>query len=198
MTLDPERVDSATFAPERLRKGRSRSLVVAGWLAAVGAIVGLGVAGHGVRVEVPAQTGASGPVVVASTQTADTVGLPVARILLTSQPATSISSGRVTLTVQGLAFRVDHVVVDVVAGDNVVVAEETINTADPDGGIRPLQTPTFETSFERSAPRSPGALFVVVTAFDDLGIPVGFVREAAVIGGLSAPTLERLPRTNQG
>jgi hypothetical protein len=202
MTSDPERVDSATFAPERLRNDRSRSLALAGWLAVVGAMIGLGVVGRGTGGAIPAQARSSALAVVDTTGATDAIGplierIRLTRILLTSQPMASTSGGTLTLTVQGLAFRVDHVVVDVEAADHTVVAEATVNTADQDGGIRPVQTPVFETSFERAAPRSAGTVFVVVTAYGDPGVPVGFVRQAVAIGGLNEPMLQDVPRTYQ-
>jgi hypothetical protein len=202
VTSDPERVESATFAPQRLRSGRTRSLALAGWLAVVGAMVGLGVAGHRTGGALPSQANASALAVLETMGATDSVGPPIerirlTRILLASHPAASTNGGTLTLTVQGLAFRVDHVVVDVEAPDQTVVAEATINTADTDGGIRPVQTPVFEASFERAAPRSAGTVFVVVTAYGDPGVPVGFVRQAVAIGGLNAPMLWDVPRTYQ-
>jgi len=185
MTSDPERVDSATFEPQRLRQGRSLASVVTGaWIVGLIGLVGIGGLGHLLG-------GSTAPVVPSATPpAAQRVGAaaPDPIIRLTSPAVGPIVISRPQLTVAGgIATHLDHVVIAFEGAQNQLVADATVDVSDPNGGVRPLVAPTFNATFTLPSPRPSGTMWVVVTAYDNIGVAVDVVRRAVVIGVLSTP-----------
>lgn len=58
-------------------------------------------------------------------------------------------------------------------------------TGDRDGGIRPIRLPTFHVELALPSPRPEGRLWVVISAYDELGVEIGVLRRPVVIGALA-------------
>ena len=61
----------------------------------------------------------------------------------------------------------------------------TIDTSDPDGGIRPVREPVFQVALALPLPRPEGRLWVAITAFDEYGLPLGLMRRPILIAKLA-------------
>lgn len=59
----------------------------------------------------------------------------------------------------------------------------TLDATDPDGGLRPDRTLRFHAELALPSPRPTGRLWLVITAFDSAGHPIGTLRRAVEITG---------------
>lgn len=73
------------------------------------------------------------------------------------------------------------------ARGNRLLEQVSIDVADPHGGIRPERAPTFNASFDLPYPRPNGTMWIVVTVYDEAGIPLGGTRRPFAVGPLLAP-----------
>jgi hypothetical protein len=80
-----------------------------------------------------------------------------------------------------LRVKAEWVRVGLESGDGRQLVSELVATADPNGGIRPVRTPTFDVSLRIPSPRPTGLAWIVVTAFDDAGVPLGAMRRPILI-----------------
>jgi len=199
MSLDPERVDgatprveSATFEPRPLHVGRFRAAIVTGaWILVVVALVAIG--GLGRSFGGPATVRVVPSIAVAAAPPANDEA-PAAMIQLESPAVGPIVISRPQLTVAGgIATHLDHVVIALESADNGLVADATVDVSDPNGGVRPLVAPTFEATLALPNPRPSGTMWVVVTAYDNMGMPVDVVRRAVVISAVSDARPRRFP-----
>jgi hypothetical protein len=70
--------------------------------------------------------------------------------------------------------------------DLEVLDSTVVDTSNVDGGIRPLHAPGFDVHLALPTPRPTGELlWIVVTAFNNAGTPVGTVRRVVTIGELA-------------
>ena len=99
----------------------------------------------------------------------------------------TITDGAVTVRGR-LQIKADSVRIALLTADRRVLDARTIETANADGGIRPLHAPTFDLRLGVGNPRPVDArLWVVITAFDEAGTVVGFARREVTIGELERP-----------
>jgi len=83
-----------------------------------------------------------------------------------------------------------RVVIYLEARANRVLEHVSVDVSDPDGGVRPERAPTFDASFELPYPRPNGTMWVVVTAYDERGMPLGGTRRPFAVGPLLQPSPE--------
>ena len=62
------------------------------------------------------------------------------------------------------------------------VASAIVDTSNRDGGIRPVRTPSFDVALQVPPAMPAGRAWVVVTAYDVFGAPLGAYRRAVEIG----------------
>lgn len=173
---------SATFEPQRLSRRRGAfPTALAGWLGVLALVVAAGFAGQ--RPEdshdrIPAQ------VVLASPDSSAALPQePENPIDLLAPEIGPITVTTARLTVKGsVLVHAAHVVVSLEARGNRTLDSVTFNVSDPDGGIRPKQTPSFSAEFDIPFPRPNGTMWVVVTAYDSHLIPLGGERRPVLIG----------------
>lgn len=93
-----------------------------------------------------------------------------------------------TITVSGtLQVRASTVEVSLMTADRRLVSSRTVDTTDPDGGIRPRSSPRIDVRLGIPAPRPTGVqAWIVITAFDEDGATIAFQRTAVTIGPLAA------------
>ncbi|MBA3876511.1 MAG: hypothetical protein C0498_06180 [Anaerolinea sp.] len=70
------------------------------------------------------------------------------------------------------------------ARGNRVLDHVSIDVTDPDGGVRPERAPTFSASFDLPYPRPNGTMWIVVTVYDERGMPLGGTRRPFSVGPL--------------
>lgn len=85
-----------------------------------------------------------------------------------------------------LEIRATTVRVALVGGDGTDLDAVDIDTANHDGGIRPVRAPTFRVEFALPSPRPEGRLWVVVTAYDEAGAEISSMHRPIRIGDLPA------------
>jgi hypothetical protein len=78
----------------------------------------------------------------------------------------------------------DHVLISLQARGERLLDQVRVDVFDPDGGVRPAQTPTFSATFDLPLPRPNGTMWVVVTAYDENDLPLGSVRRPFIAGPL--------------
>jgi hypothetical protein len=97
------------------------------------------------------------------------------------------------LTVFGVVIvHAARVEISVEARNNRVIDSIDVDVSDPDGGIRPTQQPQFEVQFPLPYPRPNGTMWVVVTAYDASGLPLGGERRPFLVGAIIQPRLRIL------
>ena len=183
------------FAPRALRPpGRRGPFVAGAWAIAVASLVGVGLLTSEPD-DAARPAGRMGDAVQPSTSTSPRAlgrPLPSTRMgaLLLGQviDLESPAAGREVRTPRvavggSMLVRADHVGISLEALGHVL-DHVWIDVFDPDGGIRPDRTPTFATSFDLPFPRPNGTLWVVVTAYDDRGMPLGSTRRPFEVGAL--------------
>ncbi len=82
--------------------------------------------------------------------------------------------------------------ISVEARNNRVLDSIDVDVSDPDGGIRPAQQAEFQVQFPLPYPRPNGTMWVVVTAYDSLGLPLGGERRPFLVGAIIQPRLRIL------
>ena len=180
----PERPpESATFEPQRLSRRRGTfPMAIAGWLGVLALVVAVGFAGQqleGTRDTAPARVAVASPEAPAPARVRDAQD-PIDLLSPEIGPIT-ITTAR--LTVKGnVMVKASRVVVSLEARGNRTLDSVTFNVSDPDGGIRPTQTPSFSAEFDIPYPRPNGTMWVVVTAYDSHLMPLGGERRPVVIG----------------
>ena len=177
----PRRPESASFEPQRLSRGRGRfPIALAAWLGVLALVVGVAFVGQRTgegRDRAPAQ--------VASASDAPAVAhrAPEDPIDLLNPEIGPITITAARLTVKGTVMvKASRVVVSLEARDNLMLGSVTFDVSDPDGGIRPTQTPTFSAAFDIPFPRPNGTMWVVATAYDSHLMPLGGERRPVLIG----------------
>jgi hypothetical protein len=174
--------ESATFELQRLSRRRGAfPTALAAWLAVLTLVVAAGFAGQqleGARDAAPARVAiASPPVPTPALQE------PQDPIDLLSPEIGPITITTARLTVKGnVMVKAARVIVSLEARGNRTLDSVTFNVSDPDGGIRPKETPSFSAEFDIPYPRPNGTMWVVVTAYDSHQMPLGGERRPVVIG----------------
>lgn len=188
------------FAPRALRPGGRRGPVAAAaWALALTSIAAVGLlAGEPPAVPTPAV--ADG---VSADAAVELPGRPVPSLPSTRMGALllrdvvelrSPAPARVEITTPSVAVegvvlvRAARVLVYLEARANRVLDRVTVDVSDRDGGVRPERAPTFEASFELPYPRPNGTMWVVVTAYDERGMPLGGTRRPFAVGPLLEPS----------
>jgi hypothetical protein len=92
------------------------------------------------------------------------------------------------ITVTGtLLIRADTVEISILTADRRLLSSRTVETRDPDGGIRPRSSPTIEVRLGIPDPRPTGvSTWIVITALDEAGATVGFQRWPVAVGPLAS------------
>jgi hypothetical protein len=92
-----------------------------------------------------------------------------------------------TITVTGmLLIRAETVEISILTADRRLLSSRTVETRDPDGGIRPRSSPRIDLRLGIPEPRPTGvSTWIVITAFDEDGSTVGFQRWPVAIGPLA-------------
>ena len=85
-----------------------------------------------------------------------------------------------------LEIRATTVRVALVGGDGTGLDAVDIDTANHDGGIRPVRAPTFRVELALPSPRPDDRLWVVVTAYDETGAEISSIHRPIRIGDLPA------------
>jgi len=200
MTARPP--EGATFEISRIGRPRSRAPFSALlWTAALVGLVAVGMFGRP-----PGQSAA----VAASSRPAGVTprsGLPASQpfaalgtdlalvdaIDLRLPPIGPITLNDERLTVFGTVLvHATYVEISVEARNNRVIDSIDVDVSDPDGGIRPKQQHSFEAQFALPYPRPNGTMWVVVTAYDALGLPLGGERRPFLVGAIIQPRLRIL------
>ena len=201
---------SVEFAPRAVRPPGRRGPVIAGaWAMAIIGLVGVGLLA---TEQVPdegqpqlADAGPpadAGPLAVEGEPRPPDIELPSTRMgaLLVTGHVVELHSpapARAEITTKSLEVagtllvRAARVRISLRARDNRVLDHVTVDVSDPDGGIRPARTPTFAATFELPFPRPNGSMWVVVTAYDEGGLPLGSIRRSFEVGPLVAPPVPR-------
>lgn len=199
-------VDSVDFTPRIVRTGRRGGLTAAVLAVTLAGIVGLGVLAGGNGLDSgPNGAAASSP---AATEPGPVWGIAVVPVpsrapgsrvptwppsrgfvylggvidLRSPVPSTvdvNLTSINVEGTVLVRAARID---IALRSGSTRILDRTSIDVSDPDGGIRPVRTPTFMTSFDIPAPPTGETLWVVVTAYNDSGVQIGATRRPLFTG----------------
>ena len=193
--------EGATFEISRIGRPRSRApLAMLLWTSALVGIVAFGAFGR--SPERPAVVSdARGPELAPATGGPSSQGFAALGTDLALVDAIDLrlpAAGPVTLndarlTVFGTVLvRAARVEVSVEARNNRVIDSIDVDVSDPDGGIRPTQQPQFEVQFPLPYPRPNGTMWVVVTAYDALGLPLGGERRPFLVGAIIQPRLRVL------
>jgi hypothetical protein len=202
MTARPP--EGATFEISRIGRSRSRApLAALLWTVALVGLVGVGAIGRGPeRPDTAAIAGTAWPgdaapaIDVRTSQPRSALGMDLAQVHAVDLRLPGI--GPVTLnearlTVFGkVLVRATHIEISLEARNNRVLESINVEVSDPDGGIRPGQQPQFEAQFPLPFPRPNGTMWVVVTAYDATGIPLGGERRPFLVGAIIQPRLRIL------
>ena len=95
-----------------------------------------------------------------------------------------------SVSVEGsVLVRAARVEIFLEARGNRVIDHATVDTTDPDGGIRPQRSPAFSATFDLPFPRPHGTMWIAVTAYDERGMPLGGTRRPFRVGPLLEPRL---------
>jgi hypothetical protein len=117
-------------------------------------------------------------------QRSRSAGDAVVPVRLTAPAAavTSVSTGAIavagTLRIKAATIRIS-----LQTPDHEVLSEASVDTTDPNGGVRPVRTPSFDVELRIPSPRpiSGSRLVVVVAAYDAGGTPLGMVRRTVEV-----------------
>jgi hypothetical protein len=192
----PRAVD---FAPREVRPAGRRGPFVAGaWALAVASLVSVGLLTDEPPRDDRAAVAEASPVVSARPLSS----LPSTRMgaLLLISDAVALEApapARVEVTTDRLQVagsmlvRAARVEIALEARGNRVLDQVSVNVADLDGGIRPERVPTFAATFDLPFPRPNGTMWVVVTAYDEGGMPLGATRRPFEVGPLLVAVAER-------
>jgi hypothetical protein len=197
--FDEAPLRAVDFAPREVRPpGRRGPFVAGAWALAIAGLVAVGLLTGEPRHDDRASVAEASHVVSAR----PLPGLPSTRmealllapgpIALKAPAPTRVEVTTDRLEVAGsLLVRADRVLIALEARGNRVLDQVSVNVADADGGIRPEYGPMFGTTFELPSPRPRGTMWVVVTAYDEGGMPLGTTRRPFEVGPLLAVAAER-------
>ena len=192
--------EAATFAPRRIAPPRRAPLLVALMgVVAIGSLIGLG----SLADREPGAVGSARGTSEIGQTTAPTAAPATAALVAVRPPAVGRVEGGsgaapVSLTTPAAHSGPVHgrsVVIDgqlEVRASSIRVALQldrfqrldavVIDTTDPNGGLRPDRTLTFHVELALPSPRPAGQVWIVITAFDRSGDPLGTLRQAIMIG----------------
>ena len=179
----------ATFEVRRIARPRSRGPLAAfAWGGALTALVGLAILGRAPDASPRGVAEASGPFASVTPSDAAVAQAAPADAAVDPIDLRSPAVGPITLTtpqlrVQGsLQVRADHVEISLEARNNRVIDHVTLDTTDPNGGLRRDHQAQFQVTFDVPNPRPNGTMWVVVTAYDSHGMPLGGDRRPFNVG----------------
>ena len=193
--FDDAQPRSVDFAPRALRaRGGRGPLVARAWIVGLAALVSVGVLAGGpasdpgevAGIDEEALTGAESPEAPS----------PPARAALVITDVVDLGSpapARVEVTTQqvhiagSVLVHAARVEISLEARGNRVIDRASVDVSDPDSGVRPLLSPTFTASFDLPYPRPNGTMWVVVTVYDERGMPLGGTRRPFAVGPLLEP-----------
>ena len=184
-----DRVEHAEFAPTRIGGRRRRGwgpLLIAGWVAVLGAVVGAGAIGRAIDGSPRARpslvaAGMPSPRPTIAAEAAPELR-PTAGPARSSEPdplAYEVSSDPTGLAITGtiLARPAVWVFVSIQTLGGDVITWRSLSVEDPNGGIRPDRTPSFELHVPLAATLAGGPLVVEVNAYNNIGRKIGSVRQ---------------------
>lgn len=204
--------ESAIFDVTRVGSGRGRPpVLVLGFAGLLAGVVALGVTGR-------SQAEPVGPVAVATASPTPILipGQRGPRVFPPVAPATTSSAGQTgirgylgvdvvelavphrddeivrgsTVTVSGsLRIHAATLLIQIQGADQAVLASQVIDTANRDGGIRPLHSPSIDLQLEIPSETPQGRLWLVVTAFNEAGDEVGSMLRTLRYELVGAPRL---------
>ena len=199
-------VRSVDFAPRVVRSGHRGGFTAAALAAALAGVVGVGLFADRTRVEAgPEAAAASGPAAVESAPTWGAAvnqgpgSAPGSRVPtwppsrgfvylggvidLRSPVPSTVDQHLTSIDVEGTVLvRAARIDITLQSGSARIIDRTSIDVRDLDGGVRPVRAPTFMTSFDLPAPRTGETLWVVVTAYDESGAPIGATRRPIFTG----------------
>jgi hypothetical protein len=196
--------EGATFEISRIERTRSPAPIAALlWIVALVGIVAVGAFGRGPDRPEAAAVAASDPPQgeapgndASTSQPFAALGTDLALVdaIDLRLPAIGpITLNEAKLTVFGkVIVHAALVEISVEARNNRVIDSIDVDVSDPDGGIRPAQQAQFEAQFPLPYPRPNGTMWVVVTAYDALGLPLGGERRPFLVGAIIQPHLRIL------
>ena len=192
---------SLEIAPRPIRpRTRRPPLLAAAWVVALVAFAGIGLLAGGDPPTEPADAArelAGDPwppdIGAARGRTDRLPSTYMGALLLRDAVALESPLARLEVTTRSVSVtgevlvRAERVRVALEARGNRVLEQVSLDVHDPHGGIRPLFKPTFETAFALPFPRPNGTMWVVVTAYDARGFPLGSLRRPFEVGPLVQP-----------
>lgn len=196
------------FAPRAIRPPSRRGpLIASAWAIGLVALVGVGALAGGVTGE-PGSARGPLPVVAAEPDVAEPDTGPsspephwpprrVTAVVTDVVDLASPTPARVEITTRRVAVegsvlvRATRVEIALEARGNRVIDRATVDVSDPNGGVRPVMRPRFSASFDLPYPRPNGTMWVVVTAYDERGMPLGGTRRPFAVGPLLDESTER-------
>ena len=186
------------FAPRTLQPpGRRGPFVARAWIVGLAALVGVGVLAGTPASDDGKVLGVDGEVraALAATDAPSPARVPVAvtDVVDLESPAPArveVTTARVQV-LGSVLVHAARVEIALEARGNRVIDHASVDTSDPDGGIRPDRAPRFDASFDLPYPRPNGTMWVVVTAYDERGMPLGGTRRPFAVGPLLEPQLAR-------
>jgi hypothetical protein len=194
------------FAPREVRPPGRRWPVVAGaWALAIASLVGVGLLtgepaddDRAAVAEASLAVAARPPSGLPSTRMGALLLLPGPIALEAPAPArVEVTTDR--LQVAGsMVVRAARVEIALEARGNRILDHVSVDVADPDGGIRPERVPTFAATFDLPFPRPNGTMWIVVTAYDEGGMPLGATRRPFEVGPLLVVAAERADSNPMG
>jgi len=200
--MDARPPAGATFEVSRIGRGRARApLGILVWSAALIGLVAAGTLGRTADRPVAGPASASdGPIASAA---ASQLARPLAALgtdlaLVDVIDLQTPAIGPVTLTEPDLTIfgkvlvHAARIEVSLEARNNRVIDTVDVDVSDPDGGVRPRSQPQFEVTFPVPYPRPNGTMWVVVTAYDGRGMPLGGERRPFLVGPIIAARLRIL------
>jgi hypothetical protein len=183
------------FAPRALRPPGRRGPVVAGaWALAVASLVTIGLLTRDLpddRSPLIAEATGPGPARPLSSLPSTRMGalLLVPDTVALDAPAPArveVTTPKVDV-LGSMLVRAARVEIALEARGNRILDRVSIDVSNRDGGIRPERGPSFQASFDLPFPRPNGTMWVVVTAYDDRGMPLGATRRPFTVGPLLDP-----------
>jgi len=197
--FDEAPLRAVDFAPREVRPpGRRGPFVAGAWAVAIAGLVAVGL----LTGEPPRDDRASAAEASHVVPARPLSSLPSTRmgaLLLVPGPIAleAPAPARVEVTTDQLQIagsmlvRAARVEIVLEARGNRVLDHVSVAVADPDGGIRPERVPTFAATFDLPFPRPNGTMWVVVTAYDEGGMPLGATRRPFEVGPLVVAVAER-------
>jgi len=193
----------ATFEVERVGGGRKRargSFAAVAWVGAIAVMISFAVLGRGADAPQPRGL-AEGSGAPATSTATDAAVAPAAADLGAFDPIDlrSPAVGPITVTTPKLLIagtmqvRADHVEIALEARNNRVIDHASVDVTDPNGGLRRDHQAQFEVSFDIPNPRPNDTMWVVVTAYDSHGIPLGGDRRPFNVGPIVMTDMVEAP-----